>query len=150
MSTRWLAAQSFQHSQDLVTAINIVSIHLKLRLAGIPDADRIPAAQRARETLASFFQQLDSLVQAARQGEMGPTLGVSPRLRQLVKNFIAAQRDHHRFQSALFQKTPSEMQRLLASDTEEDQHALIECLKEMRTLLEEHVWADTSQLMREL
>ena len=147
MSTQWLAAQSFQQSQDLLTAINTLSIHLKLRLAGIPDEERSNRAQQARQTLTAFVRALHTLVQEAQQGEMRPLVGVDPRQRHFVKNCIEAKRDRRRFRSALFQRTPAEFQQLLSSDTEEEQHELLACLKELRTLLEEHVATDTAQIL---
>ena len=58
-------------------------------------------------------------------------------------------RNRRQFRSALFQHTPARVQQLLSSNAEEDQHALLECLKELRTLLEEHVAADTAQILED-
>ena len=149
MSTQWLAAQSFQQSQDLLTALNTLSIHLKLRLAGIPDEERGREARQARQTLGAFFQALHTLLQEAQQGEMKPLVGVDSRRRQFVKNFIEAKRNRRQFHSALFQHTPSRVEQLLSSDAEEDQHALLQCLRELRTLLEEHVSEDTAQILED-
>ena len=147
MSTQWLAAQSFQQSQDLLTAINTLSIHLKLRLVGVPDEGRMSQAQQSRRTLMTFVRALHTLLQEAQQGEMKPLVGVDPRQRHFVKNCIEVKRDRRRFRSALFQHTPAEFQQLLSSDTEEDRYELLECLKELRTLLEEHVATDAAQIL---
>ena len=149
MSTQWLAAQSFQQSQDLLTALNTLAIHLKLRLAGIPDEERSREARQARQSLTAFVQALHTLLQEAQQGEMKPLVGVDPRRRQFVKNFIEAKRNRRQFHSALFQPTPSRVEQLLSSDAEEDQRTLLQCLKELRTLLEEHVSEDTAQILED-
>jgi len=75
MSTQWLAVQSFERSQDMLGAMNTLSIHLKLRLAGVPDEERRQAAARARETLTTFFKKLDATVQETQRGEATPLLG---------------------------------------------------------------------------
>lgn len=149
MSTQWLAVQSFQHSQDLLTAINTLSIHIKLGLAGIPDEGRAESAKQARENLTSFLKELEQVVQKAEQGETKPVLGADPRLRQLAKSFIEARRNWRRFHSLLFRNTFSHVQQLLNSDKEEDLRSLLQCLKELRMLLEEHVHTDVVQLLGE-
>ncbi len=149
MSTQWLAAQSFQHMQDLLAALNTLSIHLKLGLAGHPDEERREAAQQARDTLAAFLKELETLTQQAEQGDAKPMMGVDLRLRQLAKQFEAAKHDRNRFHSALFLYALPHVQQLLYSDKREDQQALIGCLQELRTLLEEHVEADTACILGE-
>lgn len=144
VSTQWLAAQSFQHMRDLLAALNTLSIHLKLGLAGHPDEERREAAQQARDTLAAFLKELETLTQQAEQGDAKPMMGVDLRLRQLAKQFEAAKRDRNRFHSALFLYALPHVQQLLYSGKREDQQALIGCLQELRTLLEEHVEADTA------
>ncbi len=150
MSTQWLAVQSFERSQDILGAINTVSIHLTLRLAGVPDEERMQAVARARDTLTTFFKKLDATVQEAQRGEATPLLGVDPRLRQLVKSFVSAKRDRRRFHSVLFQRMPGDMVSLFASEKDEDLEALVQCLAEFRVILEEHVYEDTARILGEI
>ena len=56
MSSDWLNIQSFQQSQELLSAINTLSIHRKLTDKGYHDTNRKEAAEQAAETLISFFQ----------------------------------------------------------------------------------------------
>ena len=56
MSTHWLAIQSFQQSQELLSAINTFSIHHKLTYKGYLDTNRKESAEQATEILAAFFQ----------------------------------------------------------------------------------------------
>ena len=149
MSTEWLAAQSFQYTQELLAALNTLSIHLKLGLAGHSDEARRAAAQQARDTLVVFLKELETLIQQVGQGDAKPMMGVDLRLRQLAKQFEAAKRDRNRFHSALFCHALPHVQQLLYSDKREDQQALIECLQELRTLLAEHVEADTACILGE-
>lgn len=150
MSTQWLAVQSFQHSQDVLEAINTLSIHLKLQLAGLPDEGRAHAAAQARETLTTFFKKLETTVQETQRGEATPLLGIDPRLRQLVKSFVSAKRDRRRFHSVLFQRMPADMLPLFVSEKDEDREALVQCLAEFRVILEEHVYEDTTRILGEI
>ena len=149
MSTDWLAIQSFQRSQDLLSAINTLSIHTKLRLSGVADEERARAVAEAREKLASFLEAFEKIVQQAGQAERGALLGIDPRLRQLARSFVAAKRDRHRFRSRLFTQSPSDAVDLLASTDEKDQQALVECLTDLRTLVEEHIYTDTHRILTE-
>lgn len=147
MSTNWLAIQSFQRSQDLLAATNTLSIHTKLRLAGIANEERAEATAEARGKLASFLEAFEKIVQQAEQAEGGVLLGIDPRLQQLVNSFVAAKHYGCRFHSRLFTQSPSEAVGLLASTEEEDQQALVECLTDLRILVEEHISTDTHQIL---
>jgi hypothetical protein len=146
MSTDWLAIQSFRRDQDLLAAINTLSIHTKLKLASIADEERAEAVAAARETLASFLEAFEAIVRQAGQAEGGALLGIDPRLRQLARSFVAAKRDRHRFRSTLFTQSPSEVVDLLGSSDKKDQQALVECLRDLRILVEEHIHGDAHRI----
>lgn len=146
MSTDWLTIQSFQRSQDLLAAINTLSIHTKLKLAGVADEERAVAAAEARQRLAAFLKDFEKIVQQAEEAEEG-MLGVDPRLQQLVRSFVAAKRDKERFHSRLFTQSPSDALHLLTSTDEEDQQALVECLADLRALVEEHISTDIHRIL---
>jgi recombinational DNA repair ATPase RecF len=145
MTTEWLAIQSFQHIQELLSAVNTLSIHTKLGLAGLSDECRAEAADCARKTLDSFLKELEPMVQEAEDEKL--ILGADPRRRQFVESFITAKHNRHRFHSALFQDTFSLIRNLLSSNKEEDRRSLLKCLEELRVLLEEHIHADTMQIL---
>lgn len=147
MSTDWLAIQSFRRDQDLLAAINTLSIHTKLKLAGIADEERAEAVAAARETLASFLEAFEEIVRQAGQAEGGALLGIDPRLRQLARSFVAAKRDRRRFRSTLFTQSPSEVVDLLGSADKKDQQALVECLRDLRILVEEHIHTDAHRIL---
>ena len=87
MSTHWLDIQSFQQSQEILSAINTLSIHRKLTDRGYPDTNRKAAAEQARKTLVAFFEKLDKIVQDIEYGHRKPVLGcrcpVAPSGREL-------------------------------------------------------------------
>jgi hypothetical protein len=150
MSTEWLAVQSFQHSQSVLAAINTLSIHLKLTLAGVADQEREEEAAEARERLASFLKEIERVVEELKQETAKPVLGADPRLRKLGESFIEAKRDRRRFHSALFRDNPAESRRLLESQQPEDQKQLLSSLEELRILIEEHINSDAIQLLGEI
>jgi hypothetical protein len=150
MSIQWLTVQSFQHSQDLLAAINALSIHIKLALTGISDEERKGTADGARETLLSFLTEMDTVVKETEQQGSAPIVGVDPRVRQLAKSFVVARRNRRRFNSVLFQNSIQRVQQLLCSNDKEDQASLLKSLEELRVLLEEHVHMDVERLLGEI
>lgn len=150
MSIQWLAVQSFQHNQDLLAAINKLSIHLRLQLEGNEDAERVGEANKAREMLSLFFRELETLVNDTERGEEVPVLGANPRLRQLARSFVKAKRNRHRFRSSLFRNGAGCFQQLLQSNTREDRQALLESLEELRVLVEEHMHVDAERVLGEI
>ena len=150
MSVQWLAVQSFQHNQDLLAAINKLSIHLRLQFEGNEDAERAGEANKAREMLSSFFRELETLVNDTERGEEVPVLGANPRLRQLARSFVRAKRNRHRFRSSLFRNGAGCFQQLLQSNTKEDRQALLESLEELRVLVEEHMHVDAERVLGEI
>ncbi|MGH8543782.1 MAG: hypothetical protein ACREX3_09165 [Gammaproteobacteria bacterium] len=150
MSVQWLAVQSFQHNQDLLAAINKLSIHLRLQLEGNEDAVRAGEANKAREMLSSFFRELETLVKDTEGGEDVPVLGANPRLRQLARSFVRAKRNRRRFRSSLFRNGTGCFQQLLHSNTKEDRQALLESLEDLRVLVEEHMHVDMERVLGEI
>ncbi|MFO1432077.1 MAG: hypothetical protein U1F76_18365 [Candidatus Competibacteraceae bacterium] len=149
MSVQWLAVQSFQHSQDLLAAINALSIYLKLEASGLSDDKQTESAKQARNVLMSFLKTLKPVVSEIEGEELKPVLGVDPRLRQLAKSFLSAKRNHRRFRSALFKNQFSQFEQLLQSKQAEDREPLLESLKELRVLIEEHVHVDADRVLGE-
>lgn len=150
MSIQWLSVQSFQHNQDLLAAINKLSIHLRLQLEGNEDAERAGEANKARDMLSSFFRELETLVKDTERGEEVPVLGANPRLRQLARSFVKAKRNRRRFHSSLFRNGAGRFQQLLHSTKKEDSEALLESLEELRVLVEEHMHVDAERVLGEI
>jgi len=150
VSVQWLAVQSFQHNQDLLVAINKLSIHLRLQFEGNEDAERAGEANKAREMLSSFFRELETLVNDTERGEEVPVLGANPRLRELARSFVRAKRNRRRFRSSLFRNGAGCFQQLLQSNTKEDRQALLESLEELRVLVEEHMHVDAERVLGEI
>lgn len=144
MSAEWLVIQSFQRNQDLLAAINTLSIHTKLVLAGVADEERAEDAEKAREELVSFLKTLEQAVDQVEQENA--LVGLDPRLRKLARRFVAARRNRRRFRSSLFTKSLSDVKHLLTPTDEEEQQALVESLSDLRSLIEEHAHTDANQI----
>ena len=150
MSTHWLNIQSFQQSQELLSAINTLSIHLKLTDKGYPDTNRKEAAEQARETLVAFFKKLDKIVQDIEYGHRKPVLGVDARLRHLAENYVQAKRTHGQFRSSFLELPLSQVRELFYSECAEDRRELLTVLAAFRELLEEHISVDAKLLLGDI
>lgn len=149
MSNEWLAVQSFQRSQELLSAVNALSIHIKLNAAGASDEVRRLRSEDARARLQEFVVTMRNVIGDTENEDSRPLLGANPRLRQLAKSFITAKRNRHRFRSALFRGTLARAEELIGSHKGEDEQALLLCLDELRVLLSEHIHKDTEKVLGE-
>ncbi len=150
MSTDWLAAQSFHQSQMLLGAINALCIHTKLELAGRKVEENPVPVVRAREAIATFLGQLDKAVAELESQHGGLVFGKDARQRQLVASFVEARHDPRRSGSTLFHDPLPDIRRLLFSSKVKDHRLLMNCLRDLRVLLEEHVQEDTLEILGEL
>ena len=148
MSTHWLDIQSFQQSQELLSAINTLSIHRKLTDKGYLDTNRKESAEQAIETLVAFFQKLDKIVQNIEDGHQKPVLGVDARLRHLAENYVQAKRAQSH--SSFLELPLSQVRALFYSENSEDRSKALAVLAAFRELLEEHVGADAKRLLGEI
>jgi hypothetical protein len=150
MSTQWLTVRSFQQSQELLGAINALSIHLKLKLAGINDSERQEEAQASREVLRDFLEELNAFVEVMGEKGSGPVTGADARTRQLARSFVQARRDPRHYHSILFRNSPARVRDLLVEDDPKAQATLLECLDELRRLLEGHIHNDARKILGEI
>lgn len=148
MSTHWLAIQSFQQSQELLSAINTLSIHRKLTDKGDLDTNRKEAAEQAIETLVAFFQKLDKIVQNIEDGHRKPIVGVDARLRHLAENYVQAKRAQSH--SPFLELPLSRVRDLFYSENFEDRSKVLAVLAAFRELLEEHVGVDAKRLLGDI
>lgn len=147
MNSDWMAIQSFHRNQELLTAINELSIHLKLEEAGIADTQQNERAQAAKERLVDFFKRLEPLLETAEQNNRQPMTGADARLRQLAQRLADARRVSRKGSSPLFRNSLTKMIELLQSEKSEDRPSLLRCLRDMRQLLDEHLEKDTRALV---
>ena len=145
MKSQELAAQSFHENQKLLSAVNILSIHTKSEIEGHSDLNDEKVVAKAKDELCSFFKKLERDVQDA-EIEKQPLLGIDQRRQQFIRNFVEARRTD-RIQSPFLQHKLSEVVQILHSDKEVDKQTILPILTELRTLIEEHLESDVSQLL---
>ena len=150
MSTHWLDIQSFQQSQELLSAINTLSIHRKLTDKGHSDMNRKEAAEQALETLVAFFEKLNKIVQDIEDGHRKPILGVDARLRRLAENYVYAKRYQGQSRSPFSEHPLSQVRQLFYSNHPEDRREVLKVLEAFRELLEEHVSIDAKRLLGDI
>ena len=150
MSIHWLDIQSFQQSQELLSAINTLSIHRKLTAKGYPDTNRKEAAEQARETLVVFFEKLDKIVQNIEDGHRKPVLGVDAWLRYLAENYVHAKHACDQSRSPFLEHPLSQVRDLFYSERPEDCREVLKILAAFRELLEEHVSVDATRLLGDI
>ena len=148
MSTHWLTIQSFQQSQELLSAINTLSTHCKLTDKGYLDTNRREVAEQAIEILAAFFQKLDKIVQNIEDGHRKPIVGVDARLRHLAENYVQAKRAQSH--SPFLELPLSQVRDMFYSESSEDREKVLAVLAAFRELLEEHVGVDTRRLLGDI
>ncbi len=150
MSVRWLSFQSFQHGQELISAINTLLIHLKLEAAGVADREREGKAKQAHGRILSFLESFEKIVDEVETRNAEPTLGTDVRIRQLAKSFVKATSNRRRFHSILFQNKIAGFRDLLSKQNVENAQILIESFEELRLLVEEHLYEDIEQVLGEV
>lgn len=145
MKPKERAIQSFHENKKFLSAINSLSIHIKLEMAGHCNMNRAKEIPEARKVLRLFLTELEPQVQRAEEAESKPLLGVDARRRQFVKNFVDAKRN--RIRSSFLRGKLSDVTQLIYSDKEADKQDILLVLEDLRMLLEEHIAGDTEVLL---
>ena len=148
MSNTWLAAESFERGQRLIQATNTLAISVKLTLAGKHDPERVAAAGQAREELRTFLGDFAGWLAEAERTPARVVTGLDPRLHQLVMAFVS-QRRRLPLRSLLYRLPMEQVLALLDAQTPEEMQRLLECLQELRVVLENHLHADVVGLLGE-
>jgi hypothetical protein len=141
MKSDWLTAASFERAQGILTAINILSIHCKLAIAGVPDPTSDADVKAARQRLTAFLRRFQSVVHDARQEQGGTVLGADPQLGQLTARYLADERKGLRA-SALHSLSFAEVVDLVNSERADDLRELVEYLRDLRAFLEQYIQVD--------
>ena len=145
----WLAASSFERTHEVLSAINTLSIHAKLHLAGARDPASEEEVKAAREHLLGFLSGLDELLIEAEQEDDRAVVGADPRMVDLARRYLSARKRWPR-PSVVFELPIGELSSLVRSEREEDLPRLVECLRGLRMLLEQHSVADTAGILGDL
>jgi hypothetical protein len=148
MSEEWLAAESFERAHKIISAINTLSIHAKLTIVGVEDTTTPEEIADARQQLSLFLDQFEHIVSEVEKDEEAPLPGVDPRLSSLAQQFVSAK--HQWPHPALYDMPLKKFEQLLNSERATDLPDLIECLRALRSLMEQHVHSDVVGIFGEL
>ena len=144
-NSEWLTAENFEYAHRAVSAINTLSIHAKLLLAGKHDAPRSAEVREARSFLREFLKRLDEVIRDAQQ-RRGTVVGTDPRSRELASKFVSAKSRMPR-RSVLYSTPIDELQRLVDSERSADLSRLISALRELRVVIEQHAHTDIAGIL---
>ncbi len=140
MKNNWLAASSFERTHELISAINTLSVHAKFIGAGIEDGENENEVQRARSGLIAFLERLKILFDAV-HNQNNAIVGADPRLGELALRFLSERQLLPR-RSVLYSQPIDRLKELVQSELTEDMADLVSCLRDLRTLVEQHSYAD--------
>ena len=145
----WLVTQSLERSLDVISAINRLSIHSKLKLAGLNDSTSKEETEAARKLVTSFLGLLSDLIERASASEDKIAFGADPRLGSLARRFLVDQSGaggpaQYRLEEL------NDLRNMLNEGEAADHDLLIKELAHLRTLLEQHSQADAAIVFNEI
>jgi hypothetical protein len=149
MTTEWLSAQSFERNQQLLSAINTLSINAKLRQLGADDSARREAVERAQNDLINFVEAMEPIVHEVKADEDQIAVSADPRLNDLALN-LASSRYKGKKASSLGVATPADLKQLLLSTDVHDIAKLVSYLRELRKVIEQHTHVDVVNMLGEM
>ncbi len=148
MSEEWLATESFERAHKIISAINTLSIHAKLTMAGVEDTASPEEISEARGQLGSFLDRFGHVVSEVEENQEAPVLGVDPGLNMLAQQFVASR---HRWpRSILFDMPLDQIRQLIQSENRSDLPRLVECLRGLRSLVEQNTHSDVVGVLGEV
>ena len=148
MNKNWLFATSFEEALRLLEAINELSSYAKLKLADIEEDNAQENIGESRKIISEFLQRFQQVTESAESNEQQPILGTDPRSSELVRRFLAQKKSRSR-PSGLYGQSFQRMTELLQSDKKQDLQDLIDCLGDLRELVEQHSHNDVNKLLGE-
>ena len=145
----WLVSQSLERSLDIISAINRVSIHSKLRLEGVEDTTPPGELESARKALTTFLGTLSELIHKAEESEDKIAFGADPRLSTLARKFLRQPAQGIR-PAAYRADDLKELKVLLEEGDAVNNEVLVARLARLRAVLEQHAQADAAIVFNEV
>ena len=145
----WLISQSLERALDVMSAINRLSVHAKLQLAGVSDTMPADETLAARDALREFVATLSALIEQAEESRDQIAFGTDPRLGSLARRFLT---DREAGTGAVLCRPEElrELKTLLDQGDEADPKTLIQELSHLRSVLELHSQADAAIVFNEV
>lgn len=148
MDSKLLSIRSFEKNQALLSLINKLIVHYKLRSHGIDDETDVLEIEKAKNILKGFLLSVNKAIVEVNQGSK-ILKGVDLRERTFIRKYIDAKKKPKQYKSILFKKSPSEVIGLLEKDNSEN-NELIESLADLRNLINEHIAIDLKDLVGDI
>ena len=149
MTNAWLSAHNFERSNRLVSAINTISIHEKLKGSGVNDESRLVEVKEAKSCLLDFLRSLNDIVHDAEQNPERLVEGVDPRTGDLARRFLSVQKQQPQT-SSLAAVSLGELSDLVEAEEVADTERLLKYLRDLRNLLEDHAHSDIVKVLGEV
>jgi hypothetical protein len=149
MSDAWQLAESFERTRKLIAAINVISVHTKLTLAGAADPQSEDELSSAIGLVRAFLEKLAGDLPEFERDANSAVTGATARSNLLAKRFALA-RSQSPDASPIYAMPIRDFIPILSSSDKSDQIALISGLQALRNLLEEHHHADSSEMLGNL
>lgn len=146
MKNDWLTASNFERTFDIVSSINILSIHYKLILTKNGDPTDPAKVNKARNKLLKFLDTLQKLIENAEKDQGGIMAGTDSRLGELALQYRTEQKRTPR-SAVLYTLSFSELDKLIIENGPENIPKLIECLDTLRSLFDKYSHADITGVM---
>lgn len=149
MSVKWLGVQNLKQNQDLLSAVNSLSIKTKFDLAGVNDESVNTAANTAREKLSAFFTTLKTVVAETQTGDESALLGADLGWRQMAKRLLRSN-SYRSLTTASVEEMLEHTRQLLTPRNQSDCRELVSRLEEIRVLLEEQTRTDAERVLNDV
>lgn len=149
MNNEWLSTSSFEQMHEVISAINTISIHSKLTLAGVSNPAKKTDIEQAKRKLQHFVDRFQNLIQNSEQEGNGTIIGADPRLGKLAVRYLS-ERNRLSSQTIFYDISFDRLKELIGSEEPEDLPLLIPCLRDLRSLVEQHSYTDVTDLLGEI
>jgi hypothetical protein len=146
VKNNWLAASNFERMYQVISAINTISVYAKLKVAGVDEPTDELELRQAREELTRFITQFDGQLHEAEQRQDGVVVGDDPRFGELTVRYLSAKRQWLE-PSGLYKIPLADLAAMIQTERPQDLPQMIECLRELRILLELHSQADVRDIL---
>jgi hypothetical protein len=147
MNQHWLDIQSFLSDQKVLGAIDNLAMALQLELSGVSDPERRDLGRQAVEALRAFLRRLSEV---SAEGQEQVVRGVDPRFMELAGAFAAARRDRANYRSTLMRVGIEPTLGLLDREEPRARRELLDCLRELRRIVQGHQQTNMSSILEDI
>ena len=147
MSNDWLVTHSYQQMQQMLTAINVISLRKKLTLLNAEDLVELNDYQEALSMIVQFVENLTKLRDEVMERGGAVIIGTNPRLRQFATHLF--EHDEPLVSDTATHISFDRLPQLLLDNGEERLPEAIAQLDKFRRFVEQHVYQDAQQMLDE-